>query len=94
MFVLQGGFAISDEMCVNYVHYYPLVDLEVCKSSVATRPLNTFFNFMNKYVMQFPIVVVSIIFINVVCYVRQKEFMLTTTFSCKWVIINIMQNKK
>ncbi|CAG2067200.1 unnamed protein product, partial [Timema podura] len=24
----MGGYAISDEMCVNYVHYYPKVDLE------------------------------------------------------------------
>jgi len=39
---LQGGFAISDEMCLDYIHYYPLVDLEVCKSSVMTDLLYDF----------------------------------------------------
>jgi dopamine beta-monooxygenase len=47
--ITLGGFSISDEMCVNYVHYYPLVDLEVCKSSVTTDSLYEFFRFMNKY---------------------------------------------
>ncbi|WAR30866.1 DOPO-like protein, partial [Mya arenaria] len=47
--VLPGGFAISDEMCVNYVHYYPQSDLEVCKSSVSTEALNNFFTFMKKW---------------------------------------------
>lgn len=27
--VTLGGFAISDEMCVNYIHYYPNARLEV-----------------------------------------------------------------
>jgi len=45
---LQGGFAISDEMCLNYIHYYPLVELEVCKSSVATRSLYDFFRFLRQ----------------------------------------------
>lgn len=45
---LQGGFAISDEMCVNYIHYYPKVDLEVCKSSVTTESLYKYFEYMNK----------------------------------------------
>ncbi|XP_052224126.1 dopamine beta-hydroxylase-like [Dreissena polymorpha] len=44
-----GGFAITDEMCVNYVHYYPVAALEVCKSSVETRALNDFFAFVNKW---------------------------------------------
>lgn len=44
-----GGFAISDEMCVNYVHYYPLVNLEVCKSSVSTAALQKFFSFMQRW---------------------------------------------
>ncbi|XP_045209562.2 dopamine beta-hydroxylase-like [Mercenaria mercenaria] len=44
-----GGFAITDEMCVNYVHYYPVTDLEVCKSSVSTKALQKFFSFMNKW---------------------------------------------
>ncbi|KAI8436987.1 hypothetical protein MSG28_010390 [Choristoneura fumiferana] len=30
-----GGHAITDEMCVNYMHYYPATELEVCKSAVS-----------------------------------------------------------
>ncbi|OXA62477.1 Tyramine beta-hydroxylase [Folsomia candida] len=41
-----GGFAISDEMCVNYVHYYPKSKLEVCKSSVSMKSLREYFHFM------------------------------------------------
>ncbi|KAL3115775.1 hypothetical protein niasHT_007780 [Heterodera trifolii] len=26
-----GGYGIEDEMCVNYVHYYPASEVEVCK---------------------------------------------------------------
>jgi len=48
---IQGGFAISDEMCLNYIHYYPLVDLEVCKSSVMTDSLYDFFRFLRQYVL-------------------------------------------
>ncbi|XP_064616993.1 dopamine beta-hydroxylase-like [Liolophura sinensis] len=44
-----GGFAITDEMCVNYVHYYPAVELEVCKSSITTNALHSFFRFLNKW---------------------------------------------
>ena len=46
--VTVGGFAISDEMCVNYIHYYPKVDLEVCKSSIDTTALKQYFSFMKK----------------------------------------------
>ena len=45
--VTVGGFSIADEMCLNYIHYYPKVDLEVCKSSVDTNALGGFFNDMN-----------------------------------------------
>jgi len=48
--VPQGGFAISDEMCLNYIHYYPLVELEVCKSSVMTDSLYDFFRFLKQSV--------------------------------------------
>ncbi|CAG2182593.1 unnamed protein product, partial [Oppiella nova] len=41
-----GGHAISDEMCVNYLHYYPKTDLEVCKSSVDTQYLRSYFQYM------------------------------------------------
>ncbi|KAK3600154.1 hypothetical protein CHS0354_012277 [Potamilus streckersoni] len=44
-----GGFAITDEMCVNYIHYYPRVNLEVCKSSIDTVTLDSYFRFMNKW---------------------------------------------
>ncbi|XP_064089523.1 dopamine beta-hydroxylase-like [Macrobrachium nipponense] len=50
--VTVGGFAISDEMCVNYVHYYPKVDLEVCKSSVDTKTLVEYFEFMKRWELQ------------------------------------------
>ena len=46
--LVQGGYAISDEMCVNYIHYFPKVELEVCKSSVATPSLYGFFNFLKE----------------------------------------------
>ena len=44
-----GGFSIRDEMCVNYMHYYPLAELEVCKSSISNRVLDSFFAKMKKY---------------------------------------------
>ncbi|CAL8069880.1 unnamed protein product [Orchesella dallaii] len=43
-----GGFAISEEMCVNYFHYYPRTKLEVCKSSVAWKSLRQYFHFMQE----------------------------------------------
>ncbi|OQV12655.1 Dopamine beta-hydroxylase [Hypsibius exemplaris] len=42
-----GGYAISDEMCVNYIHYYPRTNLEVCKSSIDTDSLMTYFEAMH-----------------------------------------------
>uniref|UniRef100_UPI00358E2581 dopamine beta-hydroxylase n=1 Tax=Myxine glutinosa TaxID=7769 RepID=UPI00358E2581 len=47
--VTLGGFAISDEMCVNYMHYYPRTDLELCKSDPSLTHLHKFFSFLNKY---------------------------------------------
>ncbi|KAH7642017.1 dopamine beta-hydroxylase-like protein [Dermatophagoides farinae] len=44
-----GGFSINDEMCVNYLHYYPLSDLEVCKSSIDTDHLLEYFETMRLY---------------------------------------------
>jgi dopamine beta-monooxygenase len=46
--VTLGGFAISDEMCVNYMHYYPKANLEVCKSSIDSDVLDDYFAFMNE----------------------------------------------
>ncbi|XP_019872323.2 tyramine beta-hydroxylase [Aethina tumida] len=47
--ITLGGFSITDEMCVNYVHYYPHTDLEVCKSSISDQALRTFFRYMNEW---------------------------------------------
>jgi dopamine beta-monooxygenase len=43
-----GGHSIQDEMCVNYIHYYPATQLEVCKSSVSESTLADYFEFMRK----------------------------------------------
>ncbi|XP_018564071.1 tyramine beta-hydroxylase [Anoplophora glabripennis] len=47
--VTLGGFEITDEMCVNYIHYYPHTDLEVCKSSISDQALETYFRYMNEW---------------------------------------------
>lgn len=44
-----GGFSISDEMCVNYIQYYPATQLEVCKSSVSEKTLEDYFFYMKRY---------------------------------------------
>ncbi|XP_063364441.1 tyramine beta-hydroxylase [Cydia amplana] len=44
-----GGHAITDEMCVNYIHYYPATSLEVCKSAVSNAALESFFNFERNW---------------------------------------------
>lgn len=46
--VTLGGFSISDEMCVNYVHYFPASALEVCKSAISDQALATFFQYMHE----------------------------------------------
>ncbi|KAJ8339019.1 hypothetical protein SKAU_G00358050 [Synaphobranchus kaupii] len=45
----QGGFGIEEEMCVNYVHYYPRTKLELCKSHVDPGYLQKYFNFINRF---------------------------------------------
>ena len=40
--LFQGGYGIEDEMCVNYIHYYPQSNLEVCKSTVSKKTLDAF----------------------------------------------------
>uniref|UniRef100_A0AAQ5YUQ4 Dopamine beta-hydroxylase n=1 Tax=Amphiprion ocellaris TaxID=80972 RepID=A0AAQ5YUQ4_AMPOC len=47
--VLPGGFGIMEEMCVNYIHYYPRTQLELCKSHVDPRYLQKYFNFINRF---------------------------------------------
>lgn len=44
----MGGFSIQDEMCVNYIHYYPATKLELCKSSVSEKTLAEYFAYMKK----------------------------------------------
>ncbi|XP_026762021.2 tyramine beta-hydroxylase [Galleria mellonella] len=44
-----GGHAITDEMCVNYIHYYPATDLEVCKSAVSNIALENYFKFEQRW---------------------------------------------
>lgn len=50
--VTLGGFAISDEMCVNYIHYYPNARLEVCKSAISDDALRTYFRYMREWESQ------------------------------------------
>ncbi|KAF6327159.1 dopamine beta-hydroxylase [Rhinolophus ferrumequinum] len=47
--VSQGGFGILQEMCVNYVHYYPQTPLELCKSAVDTGFLQKYFHLVNRF---------------------------------------------
>uniref|UniRef100_A0A8C5LH31 Dopamine beta-hydroxylase n=1 Tax=Jaculus jaculus TaxID=51337 RepID=A0A8C5LH31_JACJA len=44
-----GGFGIHEEMCVNYVHYYPKTDLELCKSAVDPGFLQKYFHLVNRF---------------------------------------------
>ena len=44
-----GGYSIHEEMCVNYLHYYPAGELEVCKSSVSDSELSDYFEKMKYY---------------------------------------------
>ncbi|NWR33857.1 DOPO hydroxylase, partial [Tachuris rubrigastra] len=47
--VTVGGFSIMEEMCVNYVHYYPQTQLELCKSAVDPGYLHRYFNLVNRF---------------------------------------------
>ncbi|OCT65271.1 dopamine beta-hydroxylase [Xenopus laevis] len=47
--VTVGGFSITDEMCVNYMHYYPRTDLELCKSMVDPGYLQKYFHMVNRF---------------------------------------------
>ncbi|XP_007521497.1 dopamine beta-hydroxylase [Erinaceus europaeus] len=44
-----GGFGILEEMCVNYVHYYPQTQLELCKSAVDPGFLQKYFHLANRF---------------------------------------------
>lgn len=43
-----------DEMCVNFIYYYPRIELEVCKSNVDPESLQKYFSSMNRYLKQLP----------------------------------------
>ncbi|XP_019495116.1 PREDICTED: dopamine beta-hydroxylase [Hipposideros armiger] len=47
--VTVGGFGIQEEMCVNYVHYYPQTQLELCKSAVDPGFLQQYFYLVNRF---------------------------------------------
>lgn len=46
--ITLGGYSTSEEMCVTYLHYYPKIDLEVCKSSVDTKALEAYFAYLAR----------------------------------------------
>lgn len=50
--ITLGGFGTRDEMCISYLHYYPKVELEVCKSSIDDDALKQYFEYMAKKELQ------------------------------------------
>ncbi|CAH8874731.1 unnamed protein product [Trichobilharzia szidati] len=46
--VTFGGLGIRDEMCLNYIFYYPKVNLELCKSDVTRESLHSFLKTVDK----------------------------------------------
>lgn len=45
-----GGFGFAEEMCLNYVHYFPRTEaLEICKSSVDTDELKAYFGDLKSF---------------------------------------------
>lgn len=46
--ITLGGYSTSDEMCVTYLHYYPRIELEVCKSSVDSQALAQYFAYLAR----------------------------------------------
>ncbi|XP_053137684.1 dopamine beta-hydroxylase isoform X2 [Hemicordylus capensis] len=44
-----GGFSITEEMCVNYIHYYPRTELELCKSAIDLGYLRRYFSLVNRF---------------------------------------------
>lgn len=45
----QGGLGIQEEMCVNYAHYYPRTELELCKSATDPGYLRKYFVTVNRW---------------------------------------------
>lgn len=46
--MVLSGYSIQEEMCVNYIYYYPRSDLELCKSSIDTKALDAYFRLQSK----------------------------------------------
>ena len=46
--ITLGGFGFTEEMCVNYIHYYPRQDLEICKSSISRTDLDKYFQSLGQ----------------------------------------------
>ncbi|VDL69391.1 unnamed protein product [Nippostrongylus brasiliensis] len=42
--MVLGGYGIADEMCVNYIYYFPSSEVEVCKSAVDNTTLHDYFD--------------------------------------------------
>uniref|UniRef100_A0A2D4PPC4 Copper type II ascorbate-dependent monooxygenase C-terminal domain-containing protein n=1 Tax=Micrurus surinamensis TaxID=129470 RepID=A0A2D4PPC4_MICSU len=38
-----------EEMCVNYVHYYPQTELELCKSAIDPGYLHRYFQLLDRF---------------------------------------------
>uniref|UniRef100_A0A0R3PY91 DOMON domain-containing protein n=1 Tax=Angiostrongylus costaricensis TaxID=334426 RepID=A0A0R3PY91_ANGCS len=43
--VTLGGYSLEEEMCVNYIYYYPASSVEVCKSAVDNTTLHNYFEY-------------------------------------------------
>lgn len=50
-----GGYGIEDEMCVNYVYYYPASAIEVCKSAISNSTLRSYFGIRHELKTTLPI---------------------------------------
>lgn len=43
-----NGFELNEEMCSGYIHFYPAVDLDTCKSSISDQTITDFFEFISS----------------------------------------------
>ncbi|CAH8636969.1 unnamed protein product [Heterobilharzia americana] len=46
--VTLGGLGIRNEMCINYIFYYPKINLELCKSDVLVRSFTSFLKTLDE----------------------------------------------
>uniref|UniRef100_A0ABM0MLH0 Dopamine beta-hydroxylase-like n=1 Tax=Saccoglossus kowalevskii TaxID=10224 RepID=A0ABM0MLH0_SACKO len=91
--VTLGGFGIEDEMCLNYIHYYPRTKLEVCKSTIAKRALNKFFIYMYKN-YKMPLIRGGGMKVNYnkVKWSRTTSYILQTVFQTKPIEMMCLEN--